>query len=42
MADQPARRSGGAPPAPARAQNNGLPPQGDIFDRAYAYITEHY
>jgi type I restriction enzyme R subunit len=21
---------------------NGLPPQGDIFDRAYAYIREHY
>jgi type I restriction enzyme R subunit len=23
-------------------KNNGLPPQGAIFDRAYAYITEHY
>lgn len=23
-------------------KNNGLPPQGDIFDRAYAYIQEHY
>jgi type I restriction enzyme R subunit len=22
--------------------NNGLPPQGVIFDRAYAYISEHY
>jgi type I restriction enzyme R subunit len=22
--------------------HNGLPPQGDIFDRAYAYIREHY
>lgn len=22
-------------------KNNGLPPQGDIFDRAYAYIAEH-
>jgi type I restriction enzyme R subunit len=21
---------------------NGLPPQGDLFDRAYAYIREHY
>lgn len=23
-------------------KNNGLPPQGDLFDRAYAYIAEHY
>ena len=23
-------------------KNNGLPPQGDVFDRAYAYIREHY
>jgi type I restriction enzyme, R subunit len=23
-------------------KNNGLPPQGEIFDRAYAYISEHY
>nr|MDQ2729409.1 type I restriction endonuclease subunit R [Actinomycetota bacterium] len=23
-------------------KNNGLPPQGAIFDRAYAYISEHY
>lgn len=22
--------------------NNGLPPQGDVFDRAYAYIRENY
>ncbi|HVA84749.1 MAG TPA: hypothetical protein VNF73_00380, partial [Candidatus Saccharimonadales bacterium] len=21
---------------------NALPPQGDLFDRAYAYIREHY
>ena len=21
---------------------NGLPPQGELFDRAYAYIREHY
>ena len=21
---------------------NGLPPTGDLFDRAYAYIREHY
>lgn len=23
-------------------KNNGLPPSGDLFDRAYAYIREHY
>jgi type I restriction enzyme R subunit len=23
-------------------KNNGLPPQGDLFDRAYAYVAEHY
>jgi type I restriction enzyme R subunit len=23
-------------------KNNGLPPQGEVFDRAYAYIREHY
>jgi type I restriction enzyme R subunit len=23
-------------------KNNGLPPQGDLYDRAYAYIREHY
>jgi type I restriction enzyme R subunit len=23
-------------------KNNGLPPQGPVFDRAYAYIAEHY
>ncbi len=23
-------------------KNNGLPPQGAVFDRAYAYIVEHY
>jgi type I restriction enzyme R subunit len=23
-------------------RSNGLPPQGEIFDRAYAYIREHY
>lgn len=23
-------------------KNNGLPPQGVVFDRAYAYIAEHY
>ena len=23
-------------------RNNGLPPQGAVFDRAYAYIAEHY
>ena len=22
--------------------NAGLPPNGDLFDRAYAYIREHY
>jgi len=23
-------------------KNNGLPPQGELYDRAYAYIREHY
>jgi len=23
-------------------RNNGLPPQGELYDRAYAYIREHY
>ncbi|MEN9646651.1 MAG: hypothetical protein RL238_3320 [Actinomycetota bacterium] len=23
-------------------KNNGLPPQGDLFDRAYGYVREHY
>jgi len=23
-------------------KNNGLPPQGELFDRAYAYVREHY
>jgi type I restriction enzyme R subunit len=23
-------------------KNSGLPPQGELFDRAYAYIAEHY
>ena len=23
-------------------KNNGLPPQGALFDRAYAYVREHY
>lgn len=23
-------------------RDSGLPPQGEIFDRAYAYIREHY
>ena len=23
-------------------KDSGLPPQGEVFDRAYAYISEHY
>jgi len=23
-------------------KNSGLPPQGELYDRAYAYIREHY
>ena len=43
LAGEPARRPRSPSPALRLVlKNNGLPPAGDLYDRAYDYIREHY